>query len=179
MKRVLYVLGTLDDDDIDWLVAIGQRQEIAPSEVLIEAEQPVGAVYLILEGQFAVCAEVSQPPIAYLGSGEVTGEMSFIDTYPASAVVKAMEPGLVLAIPREQLAAKLKQDICFAARFYEAMAILLSMRLRGTLKQIHQPLEPATEVTSYTLTMSDKRDLGAVRYNWLLRRLRHEVFEPI
>jgi CRP-like cAMP-binding protein len=178
MKRVQYILGTLDDDDIDWLVAIGKRQEISPDAVLIQAGQPSTAIYLILEGQFAVLTD-SAHPIAYLGSSEVVGEMSFIDTYPPSATVRALEASLVLAIPKTELASKLHHNVCFAARFYEAMAILLSIRLRSALQQLEHPQQsaPPPEGPNYTLDMADKWELGTVRYDWLLRRLRHEAFQ--
>ncbi|MEM9906580.1 MAG: cyclic nucleotide-binding domain-containing protein [Cyanobacteria bacterium P01_D01_bin.44] len=176
MKRVHYILGTLDDDDIDWIVTISQRRKMKPSEVLIEAGRPSDAIYLILEGEFAVFAEHAiQHPVAHLGSGEVAGEMSFIDGYAPSATVQAVEPGLVLAIPKDQLAAKLKQDIIFAARFYEAMSVLLSMRLRGTLKQ----MPSSGDAMEHNPEMANKWELGLVRYDWLLRRLRHEAFGPL
>ncbi|MEO0457408.1 MAG: cyclic nucleotide-binding domain-containing protein [Cyanobacteria bacterium P01_A01_bin.114] len=176
MKRVHYILGTLDDDDIDWLVTISQRRKVKPSEALIEAGQPSNAIYLILEGAFAVFAKHAlQHPVAHLSSGDVAGEMSFIDGYAPSATVQAVEPGLVLAIPKDQLAVKLKQDICFAARFYEAISTLLSIRLRGTLKQVPQ----SADGVGHNLEMENRWELGIVRYDWLLRRLRHEAFGPL
>ena len=179
MKRVHYILGTLEDDDIDWLVAVGKRQVINSSNHLIEVGQPTDAIFLILEGQFAVLADHPEHhhPIAYLESGDVAGEMSFIDSYPPSATVKAVEPSLVLAIPKSELTAKLHHDVCFAGRFYEAMAILLSIRLRGTLKQVEHPnlVAPTVDLAGYSLDIATKRQLGTVRYDWLLRRLRHEV----
>jgi len=38
--------------------------------------------------------------VAQLMSGEVIGEMSFVDSYPPSASVQALERSAVLAVPR-------------------------------------------------------------------------------
>ncbi|MEL6137191.1 MAG: cyclic nucleotide-binding domain-containing protein [Cyanobacteria bacterium J06628_6] len=181
-KRVQYVLGTLSDEDLDWLVAIGQRQSIPPKTNLIESGAPTDAIYLILEGQFAVMTDAhGGHPIAYLASGDVAGEISFMDAAPPSATVQAIEPSLVVSIPKNELASRLHYDICFAARFYEAMAVLLSVRLRATLKQVERPamipVEP--DISRYNLEMADKWELGNVRYDWLLRRLRHEAFQTL
>ena len=181
MKRVQYILGTLEDDDIDWLVSVGKRLTINPSETLIQLGRATDAIYLILEGQLAIYTESpSHHPVAYLSSGEVAGEMSFIDTSPPSATVQAIEPSLVLAIPKTELSSKLHHDVCFAARFYEAMAILLSVRLRSSLKQIDHPLlaSQSLEPSSYTSDMATRCELGTVRYDWLLRRLRHQMYQP-
>lgn len=181
MKRVQYILGTLEDEDIDWLVSVGKRLTINSSEPLIRLDQATDAIYLILEGQFAIYTDaIHHHPVAYLSSGDVAGEMSFIDTSLPSATVKAIEPSLVLAIPKVDLSSKLHHDVCFAARFYEAMAILLSVRLRGTLKQIdHPPLaQQSLDPSSYTLDMATRWELGTLRYDWLLRRLRHQMYQP-
>ena len=64
------------------------------------------------------------------------GETPFIDGRLPSATVKAIEDSLVLTIPRQQLAAKLQQDIGFASRFYRVIATLLSNRLQGMYSQL-------------------------------------------
>jgi len=30
MQRALFILGILEDEDVDWLISVGQRQEPAP-----------------------------------------------------------------------------------------------------------------------------------------------------
>ncbi|MEO1620479.1 MAG: cyclic nucleotide-binding domain-containing protein [Cyanobacteria bacterium J06632_3] len=191
-QRVQYVLGTLSDEDLDWLVAVGQRQSIPAKATLIEQGKPISAIYLILQGQFAVITDATTArPVAYLSSGDVAGEMSLMDAAPPSATVMAVEPGLVVSIPKNELLSRLHYDICFSARFYEAMAVLLSVRLRSTLEQVNPstPINPSTpnatssareaDVTRYNLEIADKWSLGQVRYDWLLRRLQYEVFHTL
>ena len=63
----------------------------------------------------------------------VVGEMSFLDSQPPSASVRAVKKSWVLAISRKSLTDKLASDMAFAARFYRALGVFLSDRLRSTL----------------------------------------------
>jgi CRP/FNR family transcriptional regulator, cyclic AMP receptor protein len=137
MKKVLFILGELNDDDIDWLMAVGSKQDVTNGTVLIAEGKPVDTLYILLEGTLVVSiSAMTGREVARLSSGEVVGEMSFIDSRPPSATVQTLENCLVLAIPRTQLAEKLNQDVAFGCRFYRALAIMLSHRLRGTVKQL-------------------------------------------
>lgn len=175
MERILFILGILEDEDVDWLVTTGNRREIASGEVLIREGELSRALYLVLSGQFVVSiARTRQTAIAYLTSGEVIGEMSFVDHLPPSATVTATEPSVVLGVEREALDRKLTQDVAFAGRWYHALAILLSTRLRSTVSHLEaeywQPV--VLEETLFSPDMADSMQLGNIRFDWLIRRLR-------
>ncbi len=134
MRKVLYILGQLSDADMDWIGAVAVRKYLSPGEVLIRQGEPVDAVYIVLEGSLSVSVQAdNESEIARLGSGEIVGEMSFIDTRPPLATVIALEQSLVLSVSRTLLTAKLEQDASFASHFYRALAIFLSYRLRDTV----------------------------------------------
>ena len=149
MKKVLFLLGQLRDFDIEWMIASGSRRQVRPGEVLIQEGQPVDALFLILDGSLEVSGTGVGAGSVSLGSGEVVGEMSFVDSRPPVATVKAAVNSIVLAIPREALAARLADDVEFAARFYRSLAIFLAHRLRNTAKRLgygkEQPLEQDTD----------------------------------
>ncbi len=175
MERILFILGILEDEDVDWLVSTGQRRELPEGEVLIREGEPNAAIYLILSGRFVVSlARSPQTEIAHLTSGEVVGEMSFVDHLPPSATVTATESSVVLAIERDILDQKLTQDVSFAQRWYHALAVLLSTRLRGTVRhlegQFWQPIALAESL--FAPDMADSMRLGGIRFDWLMRRLR-------
>ena len=48
----------------------------------------------------------------------------------------AIDQSTVLAIPQLQLAKKMENDLGFSSRFYRALAIFLSYRLRDTVGQL-------------------------------------------
>ncbi len=137
MTKFLFFLSELNDNDLDWLVEIGDKRRIPSGTTLIYEGNHADTLYIMLDGTLVVStAEIGERELARLYKGEVVGEMSFIDSRPPSATVKTMEPSQVLAIPRGKLAQKLEEDESFASRFYRALAIMLSHRLRGTVKQL-------------------------------------------
>ena len=137
MRKSLYILGQLSELDIEWLATKGNKLQVAPGTTLIKENETVDALYIILEGAFSVSTEaIGTKELARLGSGEIVGEMSFVDTRPPSASVTAIEQSIVLAIPQLQLAEKMENDLGFSSRFHRALAIFLSYRLRDTVGQL-------------------------------------------
>jgi CRP/FNR family transcriptional regulator, cyclic AMP receptor protein len=168
MKKVLFILGELIEEDIDWLVEIGDRQLIPPAMVLIQEGHCVETLYILLEGELSVSAQaLGGREIARLSRGEIVGEMSFVDSRPPSATVRAAQASQVFAIPQAQLAAKLDRDVGFASRFYRALAMFLSNRLRSTVGQLG-------DRTETTLDPNDTSKLAQARLEALLRRLREK-----
>ena len=178
MKKVLFILGELTDDDIDWMIAISTQERVPAGTILIREGQLIDALYIVIDGTLTVSvAALGDREVAHLSSGEVVGEMSFVDERPPSATVTASVDTLVMAIPREQLVTKLQQDVGFASRFYRALAIFLSDRLRGTVNRLVSGKEPSAEErtaqeNSMAPNIRDNLALGGTRFDWLMRRLR-------
>lgn len=178
MRKALLFLGILNDSDIDWMVAAATKQEISAGDTLIHEGKTVDYVYLVLDGQLIVSVNaLGDREVARLRCGEVVGEMSFVDSRPPSATVRALEKSQVLAIPRSRLETKLTQDIPFSARFYRAIAVFLSDRLRGTVGLLgYGPGQPLDEASSYADEIStdtlDNLSLAGARFELLQRRLR-------
>jgi CRP/FNR family transcriptional regulator, cyclic AMP receptor protein len=172
MRKALYFLGILNDSDIDWLIAAGKRREIGAGINLIDEGLPLDSVFLVIDGAFSVrAAALGTREVARLRSGEVMGEMSFVDSAPSSATVCAVERSFVLAIPRRRLNAKLAEDDGFAARFYRALSMFLADRLRNTVASFgNSPASEAEkEMDSEAL---DNVAVAGARFDWIQRRLR-------
>src|SRR5262249_37324155 len=122
---------------VEWVLANSQNQRLAPGDVLIEQGKPIDALYILLDGVLVVATD-AQPhePIATLNPGEIVGEISFVDSRPPTATVKGSGNTVVLALPRPNLIEKLQQDTGFASRFYRALAVFLSHRLRETVSHL-------------------------------------------
>jgi CRP/FNR family cyclic AMP-dependent transcriptional regulator len=175
MRKVLYTLGQLDDADVEWMTEIGHCERVADGQVLIREGQKIDAVYIILEGEMTV--EVAGlGRIARLGSGEIVGEISFVDTRPPSATVAALGEVRVLRLEREVLLARIETDKAFAARFYRAIAIFLADRLRdtvvrlgyGEVERLSEADEIQGELDDHTL---ETLHLAGARFNRLLELL--------
>jgi CRP-like cAMP-binding protein len=177
MRHVLYILGDFDDDDVEWLLATGERRRVPPGTSIIDEGKTPGALFLVLDGTFSVTtAAMRGGEVGQLGCGTLAGEMSFVDALPPSGTVRAIESSMVLAIPREALGARLRHDPAFAARFYRAVARLLSERLR-TANQLRAGVsqiridESVQESDQLDETSLDTVYLAGQRFDRILRRL--------
>lgn len=200
LKEVLFVFGEFSDSDLDWIIAMGRTEEILAGKALIQEGKPIDALHIILNGTMRVSvAEVDSNPltlafatlgvsesaereVARLAKGEIVGETAFVGAGTAPNTIKALENSLVLSIPRQQLKIKLEQDVRFAARFYRAIAALLSDRLRSLITRIGygrrtyntgQLLDEDIEYEDeLDVSVMDQMSLAGTRFKWMLSRLR-------
>ena len=177
MRKALVFLGILNDSDLDWMVATGTRREVPRGHVLIEEGKPIDSVYVVLDGALSVSVRGARNrEVARLLSGEIVGEISFVDSRPPSATVQALENSLVLAIARASLQSRLENDPAFAARFYRALAVLLADRMRSTLGALGYGTGPRAAEDSYAGEIDpdtlDQTSLAGARFDLLRRRLR-------
>lgn len=143
MRKVLFLFGQLNDDDVEWMLGAGEKKFVSKGGVLIQQGIPVDAVFILLEGRLAVWLRPRNGPereIARLNAGEIVGEMSFVDARPPSATVWTLEDATVFSISKASLNAKLSTDQGFGARFYRALAIYLST----TVRERHRALDESS-----------------------------------
>jgi CRP/FNR family transcriptional regulator, cyclic AMP receptor protein len=173
MKKALYMLAGFSDRDFDWLLNTGRKHRILAGHALIREGEPTDALHIVLDGRLSVFAEAADgEEIAQIVSGEVVGEMSFIDSRPPSATVRALEDSWVWSVPRSLLIAKLMQDIEFSSHFYQAIAVFLCDRMRDTVGRLgYSKDQPLSESDLNPQTMGNL-ELAKVRLNWLLRRMK-------
>ena len=117
------------DQDLIWLARAGKVRALAKGEVLIREGQAIEDLFIVTDGAFEVTAAGQR--IASVQTGDILGEMSFVEKQPPSTSVSAVSAARVLAVPREALMAEFRRNEGFAARFYRAMAVFLSDRLRA------------------------------------------------
>jgi CRP-like cAMP-binding protein len=174
MRKVLHLMATLSDEDVEWLAANGQTRFVPRNSTIIQQAQPTEAIFVVLEGKLSVRIASSNQEVATLYPGEVLGEISFVDARPPSASVFAAQDSHLLVVPKEVLGRKLARDDGFAARFYRGLALFLADRLRtttahlgyGTWKEEHASPEPFED------GQFEEVSLGARRFDQMLRRLR-------
>ena len=167
MRKALYIFGKLADRDIDWLISNGAKEELEDGAALIRKGSPIGMIYINLTGSLAVYRDdAEKQKIVLLGVGEFVGEMSFVDSSPASATVKAEGPATVFSISRDRLYAHLQEDDGFGSRFYQAIAIFLADRLRRTvgINEYDEPsdreeegLDELNDLVTDTVSMAGER----------------------
>lgn len=174
MRKVMYLMGALEDSDVEWLAANGTTLRLAANQVLVREGQPIDSLFVLLDGQLAVKAGDTQ--VATLLAGEVVGEISFVDPRPPMATVTALESARVLTVRRDVLLAKLSGDTRFAANFYRALAIFLADRLRATTTRLGYGRPEQDAVPDAADELGDELletvSLGTRRFDNLLRQVR-------
>ncbi len=177
MRKILYLLGQLNDLDLEWMLANGRKERVPRGTVLIREGKPIEALYIVLSGTVEVTgAGLDRANPIRLGCGEVVGEVSFVDARPPVASVTAAEDTTLLAIDRARLAAKLAADHEFAARFYRSLAIFLASRLRSTMRRMgYSRSQPLKEDEEYEDELGeevlDSLHLAGTRFDQVLQRL--------
>lgn len=133
VSSAAYVLGLLTDADVDWLVAHGTRRTLDPGEVVTREGDPVTALTVVLQGTMrATTTTVAALSEELRVRGDVVGFAAMIEGSPALWTVTVTEPATVLEISSSSLKTKLELDLGFAARFYRAIAVILSSRRQLT-----------------------------------------------
>jgi len=176
MSKAVVILGELSDRDIDWMLASGSKEELPKDKVLINEGQPLNALYIVIDGTLKVyVASLGNREIGTIASGEVLGEMSFVDGRLPSATVKAIEDSVILSIPRQKLTEKLEQDVLFSLRFYRAITKFLSTRLRGTVSRLgSEPdlLYEEVETDEFSSEIKEGSSTDNSRFALLIERLK-------
>jgi len=115
----------------------GTKQQYLAGEHIVTQGELIDHIYIVLSGKLNIYNEMhADLEIAKIGSGEIIGEMSFLDERPPSVSVKAMRDSSVFAIPLDVVKRRLEVDTRFAASFYYSIALFLSNRLRKTTSKL-------------------------------------------
>ncbi len=135
MRKVLYIFGLLNDSDIETMARLGRKRTIPAGTALIRQGQTLDRVYLLLDGHMDVSVE-GLGTVVTLGSGEMLGEMSFVDSAPTSATVTALDEVRLLELSKSDLEACFAADPAFGMRFFRAISVFLADRMRGTIQRL-------------------------------------------
>jgi len=173
MRKVLYILGQLSDSDVDWLGRIGTRSKLAKGTRLIQFGVDLPQVFIVLDGEMLIQSNKGVE-LARVGAGEILGEMSLVDSRPPSASVTVAQDSYVLALDKKVLQNKLDTDNGFSARFYRAIAIFLSERMRGTIKNLgygNDAEEAVADPDELDSNVLDNVHLAGARFDRMLQTL--------
>ena len=178
MRRALYILGLLTDEDIEWIVGNGQRESLTPGTKIITEGQPLDSIFIVVKGKLMAHLENGNRKLSELEPGELLGEISLLDSRPPTVSVSALEESLVVRLLRTRLFAKLEADSEFAARFYKALGVFLAQRLRqttasmGTVKEGDLDDEIGDEIDPDVI---ERLALAGKRYHWIIEKLKESA----
>jgi CRP-like cAMP-binding protein len=173
MKSGMIILGVLNDADVEWLIQAGQCNHFPPGQPLITQGKPSDWVYLILDGRVALSRQESGQ-FDESRSGELLGEVSFVDAGLPSATATALTPTTALCVAKPLMQQRLEQNDGFAARFYRALSLFLALRLRSTQALLDQACSGKKDAARHDhldLELIEHSELAARRFRDILERL--------
>jgi CRP/FNR family cyclic AMP-dependent transcriptional regulator len=172
MKRVLFVLGQLSDNDIEWMIDNGKKQTINQGDFLVKQGEAIESIFIVLSGSFRIFNEQNpEMNIAQIGSGEIIGEMSFLDERPPSVSVVATGISSVYSISLERMKQFMEVDTRFAARFYYSIGLFLSDRLRKTTGRLgYGALEENEDVDEININVLSQIGQAGSRFSRMLNK---------
>jgi len=102
----------LTDEQLTELLSEIKTQSMATGTVIIEEGSLNDQIYLLVDGEVSICKEgidaEAEFEIARLKQGNFFGELSWLDSRPASATVKVVEDCRLVAIPVQMLPAEIR-----------------------------------------------------------------------
>lgn len=109
-------------------------KEVPAEEFLIRENEESDEMYYVQSGSLAVIKRKGdiEVQIGTIISGELVGEMSFLDKQPRSASVKAISDSVVVVIPHE----KFNQFLNSQPSWFKALLNTLLERLRKANNRI-------------------------------------------
>jgi CRP-like cAMP-binding protein len=115
-------LGEFGDEDVRWLHEHGvQRRVLADERVITEGVAPEH-IFVVLEGEFRVSSEsLNDADMMRVKAGELLGEISYVNRTTPGATVLAVVDGMLLAVRRADLDAKIADDPRFGSRFRKVL----------------------------------------------------------
>jgi extracellular factor (EF) 3-hydroxypalmitic acid methyl ester biosynthesis protein len=181
----------LSENDAASLMQLATPRSYERGAIIIERGSRDRSLMIVRAGIARVESAEAETGIALarLGSGQVLGEISFVESGGASADVRAEEAVTVDVITEDDLLALLSSDPGFASRFYRSLAVVLAVRLRDASNRLaalspYETLQSPPFHTPQTGQVSDRQLPDTLRaglrdFNATIERLAtHEYPEP-
>ncbi len=110
----------MDEDDLSKLQAVGSELSFGAGQMLIERGKPGTGLYVVVEGHVVVEAPERTRE---LGPGSVIGERALLsEDGTRTARVRALTPGVVVAVERAEVDRLCAEDQAFAERLAQSSA---------------------------------------------------------
>ena len=156
VSSAAYVLGLLTDEDVDWLADHGEHRTLALDEVVVREGDPAPSIMLVLAGSLIATSSTATLHDESRVRGDVIGITAVVDGGPSPWTVTTVQPSVVLELENAALHSKLGLDLGFAARFYRAMALILSSRHGSASAATGEQHEPPHALEINTFVAEDR-----------------------
>lgn len=112
--------GALDDDDLGRIAALGERLDLPSGRLLMNRGDRGIEAALIIDGEVVVTR--GGTVLAWLGAGEIVGELSILDDAPRNADVRTASDVRLLVLKEDDLRTALEEIAPLRERVLELAA---------------------------------------------------------
>jgi CRP-like cAMP-binding protein len=143
-------LQEFGDNDARWLHEHGVLARVRAGDRVITEGVTPEHIYVVLEGEFQISSQsINDPDIGRVKAGELLGEMSYINRRPPGGSVDAVVDGVLLAVRRNDVDAKIKEDPEFGSRFRKVLMDFAVDRIWTYNRRDNNPPPPPPEPDPY------------------------------
>jgi len=132
LLRGLPLFQGLGEGELRKIARLCSQRLYHPGERIFAKDDAGDEAYLVMRGQVDIHLEEKSPPIATLGSGQIFGELTFLDNSPRAAYAVASQASILLVIQRSQFDDLVQREPDLGMVVMRNMALELSHRLRRT-----------------------------------------------
>jgi CRP/FNR family transcriptional regulator, cyclic AMP receptor protein len=132
-QKVFHELG-LSNMEVNYLASLAEAWQLAPNQLLLQDGEAGRLLYVVLTGRIMISKHIpgaGEEALAFLGRGELFGEMALIDDAPRCADAKADADGAtVLSLRKEVLDRLLDIRKASSIRVLRILCRRLAQRVR-------------------------------------------------
>jgi CRP/FNR family cyclic AMP-dependent transcriptional regulator len=168
------------------VAALGAELPLIRGDVLFREGDTADALYLVVSGRVAIAIanpiDHRETVVALMDAGDLFGEMSMLDDGNRSAMARALEPSVVLAIPFEPVVKAFRSDPTLLwgvtrllARRLRVMDEALADELSGGLDEFLLPItqEELAGMVGASRERVNKAIASFIRLGWIDQHERH------
>jgi hypothetical protein len=130
LLRALHIFEGLGDGELRKLARLFTQKLYRANERIFGRGDSGEEAFVVLRGQVEIRREDSSRPIATFGSGQIFGEIAFLDGAPRTAMAVASQPSILLVMQRQAFNEVIQREPHLGMVVMRNVAIELSKRLR-------------------------------------------------
>jgi hypothetical protein len=132
LLRALPFFQGLGDGELRKISRLFSQKLFRAGEKIFGKADSGNEAYVVMRGQIDILLDEGKEPIAQFGSGEIFGELAFLDNSPRTAMAIATQPSILLVMQRGAFSALTQREPHLGLVVMRNIALELSNRLRKT-----------------------------------------------
>jgi len=136
LLKQVYMFRAVTADDLAALLAISETRSYAPGDTIYRNGEPAKELFVIEMGTVDIGLPDRKVPIMTVGSGQVFGEITFLDRGERTAVASTREVTYLMRMPYDHLDTLLNERPGLALHFYRGMCTHLTRLLRHLVHDV-------------------------------------------